>query len=100
MYTFEFADGTTAELTLSFFGLYQLRSKDKSLYERYNKIMTSNSRGNFEELDSVTILYAAYVCANMKNENLMSEEEFIMKCGSDRRAVGAALGHLTNPKKM
>jgi hypothetical protein len=92
---FEFCDGTKTELTLAFYALYQLRAKNKSLYERYNKIMNNK---NPEELEMVTILYTAYVCAHLEEE-VMSEEEFFMACGSDRIALRNALEVLTNPKK-
>lgn len=98
-YDFKFADGSVVQLTLSFYGLYQLRNNHKALYERYNKIMANSAKGNFEELDAVMILYTAYVCANSKNENLMGEEEFVMLCGSDRKAVGNAVQALINAKK-
>ena len=38
-YVFEFEDGTTCEMTLSFYALYLLRAKNKNLYLRYNKTM-------------------------------------------------------------
>lgn len=99
-YDFELADGTSAVLTLAFYKLYQLRSKHKGLYERYNKIMTSNAKGNTpDELDTITVLYVAYVCANMDKDDLMDEETFMMQCGSDRKAVNDAVTHLINPKK-
>lgn len=98
-YTFKLSDDTEVTMTLAFYMLYQLRNKNKPLYERYNKIMSSNSRNNFDELDTITILYTAYVCANMANDELLSEDDFMMLCGSDRKAVGDALGHLLNPKK-
>ena len=98
---FELADGTTVKLTLAFYMIYQLKAKDKSLYERYNKAMvkvSSNDHKNFDELESITILYTAYVCANLNDENRMSEEEFMILCGSDRIAVNEALTKLVNPK--
>lgn len=98
-YDFELADGNVVKMTLTFYALYQLRSKNKALYERYNRCISNTSKGNLDELDTITILYAAYVCANVNDENLMGEEEFIMLCGSDRTAVGNALGALINPKK-
>jgi hypothetical protein len=97
-YTFEFEDGTTAEMTLTFYALYQLKSRDKGLYERYNKAMNTIGTGKGDELDSLTLLYVAYVCANFKAENLMTEEEFIIKCGCDRAAIGKAAKALTSPK--
>lgn len=98
-YDFELADGSIVKLTLAFYALYQLKAKNKSLYERYNKIMANNAKGGFEELDSIAVLYTAYVCANMSSEDLMSEEDFMMLCGTDRMAVNKAMEHLTNPKK-
>lgn len=102
-YTFTFEDGTTAELTLAFYALYMLKAKNKSLYERYGGAMArmgNQKNERFDELDAITILYTAYVCANLDEfESLMSEEEFIVKCGSDRIAVANAVRDLTQPKK-
>lgn len=96
---FEFCDGTKVKLTLTFYALYQLKSKNKALYNRYNQAMNNSSSGGYDELEMITILYVAYMCANMNEENILSEEEFIMNCGSDRVAVANAVKELTNPKK-
>lgn len=102
-YTFEFQDGTTAEMTLAFYALYMLRAKNRSLYERYNAAMNrmgDQKKGGYDELDTIVVLYTAYLCANLNNlEAAMSEEEFLMKCGSDRVSVGRAVRMLTQPKK-
>lgn len=98
-YEFTLEDGEVVKMSLTFYALYQLRGKNKSLYERYNRCLANTSKGVLDELDTITVLYAAYVCANLDAENLMSEEEFIMRCGSDRNAVGTAIGALINPKK-
>lgn len=97
-YTFEFEDGTTAEMTLTFYALLQLKSRDKSLYDRYNKAFNAVGTGKGDELDSLTLLYVAYVCANYKEGNLMTEEEFVIKCGCDRLAVSKAARALTTAK--
>lgn len=96
--TFYFEDGTSCEMTLYFYALYQLRSKNKALYDRYNRIMTSMNKGTYEELDMITILYVAYLCASPSEP--MTEEEFIIKCGCDRKAVGKAYRELTTAKKQ
>lgn len=97
-YDFELADESTVKLTLTFYALYQLKRKNKPLYERYNKIMVNQSKGNYDELENIEILYTAYLCANMSCDNLLTEEEFIMLCGTDRQAIGRALEHLLKPK--
>lgn len=101
-YTFTFCDGTTATMTLTFYALYRLKSNNKALYDRYNRTMQTIGSGKGDELDSLTLLYIAYVCANANDDSsasdLMSEEEFIIKCGSDREAIGKAAQALTAPK--
>ena len=100
-YDFELADGTKVKLTLAFYALYLLKSKNKSLYERYNKAMVkvSDKKSDYDELETIVILYTAYVCANMNEEKMLSEEEFMILCGSDRVAVNNAVEHLITPKK-
>ena len=97
IYEFEFFDGTTTELTLAFYKLYQLRAKKKSLYDRYMKIM-SNKKDS-DEFELIEVLYIAYICAHMDEDNPMSFEEFMYKCGSDRKAAMDAVRELTRPKK-
>lgn len=99
-YDYELADGTTVKMTLAFYKLLQLKNKNKSLYERYNKAMVKQAKGEYDELDNITLLYAAYVCENLEQSDLLSEEDFFMLCGSDREQVGKALQQLTNPKKI
>lgn len=95
---FEFCDGTKTKLTLAFYYLYKLRSNHKNLYDRYNKIMQETDGKNFDILDMVTVCYVAYMCAHVDEENVMSEEEFMMLCGSDMTVIGKAVKALINPK--
>lgn len=95
---FKFEDGDSVKMTLAFYALYQLKSINKGLYDRYNKIMT---KGASEELEMITVLYAAYICANIADiANCMSEEDFLIKCGSDRFAIKDATEKLIKPKKQ
>lgn len=95
--TYEFFDGDTVEMTLSFYKLYQLRAKRPRLYERYSKTMAKKEN---DDLDLIVILYTAYACANLDNlDNLMTEEEFMIKCGSDRRTANNIATQLLYPKK-
>lgn len=94
---FELNTGEKVQLTLMFYNLYQLKPKNKSLYERYNKIMTTGPK---EELDNVVILYTAYMCANLSDiENCMSEIDFMKAMPVDREYVTDTLEQLIKPKK-
>lgn len=97
-YTFEFYDGTECQMTLAFIYLKKLSSKNKTLYDRCQKVMANGAK---DEFDTLTVLYAAYMCANMESgETLLTEDEFIEKCGCDRQAIMTALQTMTNPKKQ
>ena len=91
---FELVTGEIVPMTLTFYAVYQLKNKNKHLYDRYNKVMT---KGAQDEFDMITVLYTAYCCANAEP---MSEEDFIMALGSDRNAVVQAIQTLTQPKKQ
>lgn len=95
-YTFEFYDGSTCQMTLAFIQLKRLASKNKPLYDRCQKVMAN---GGKDEFDTLTVLYAAYMCANMDSENILTEDEFIEKCGCDRQALMDAMEAMTTPKK-
>lgn len=99
-YEFPLEDGSTVKLTLAFYYLYQLRSNNRGLYDRYNKIIQNTKENEFDILDMVTICYVGYMCANLNAENVLSEEEFYMLCGSDMRNVSKAVSYLLNPKKQ
>lgn len=94
---FEFCDGTKTELTLAFIKLYELRAKNKAQYEKYSKIM---SKGTTDELETITVLYTAYLCAHLGEEGLLTEMEFVELCGSDRLAAQNAAYSLIRPKKQ
>ena len=97
VYNFELADGTTVQMTLRYFNLYQLKSKNKQAYAKYNKIMI---KGPEEELENVTILYTAYLCANLdKIDECMTEMEFLQRMPEDREYIGEILQSLINSKK-
>ena len=99
-YNYPLADGTTVPMTLTFYALYQLKAKNESLYKRYNRVLSEQASKNYvyDELDNMTVLYTAYCCANINSENMMSEEDFLASCGSNRKAVGEAIKALLAPK--
>lgn len=95
---FEFFDGTKEKMTLFFYALYKLKNKKPELYKRYNEVMAKQKKGRYDDLEMITILYTAYACANVDKE-LMSEEEFMYKCGADRNQVANTVNELLTPKK-
>lgn len=68
-------NGKEVELALNFASLYKIRGLKKDAYDRYNKVIMKGTEDTF---DTVTILYTAYLCANVDNlENCMGEIEFM-----------------------
>lgn len=94
---FELEDGTKIQLTLAFYKIYQLKNKKKDIYEKYNKIML---KGPQEEVDMVTILYTAYLCANIdKIEECMTEIQFMQAIPQNRMAMREVIDALQGIKK-
>ena len=92
----EFFDGSTVKCTLAMYRLKQLASKNKKLYETAMKVL---GKGTDDVFESIRVIYAAYICANMDSEELMTEDEFVMMCGSDYTGINMTVSALINPKK-
>lgn len=94
---FELNDGEKINLVINFSLLYQLRSKNKSIYDKYSKTILVGSEDLF---DFIQIIYVAYLCANIDSlENCMSFDTFIEKMPNDVRKIAEVAGELTQPKK-
>lgn len=91
----ELCDGSIAKCTFSMYRLQLLRNKNKALAEHAIRVITKGTEDVFEILKAV---YAAYVCANMDEENLLTEEEFTIACGSDFIGVMQAFRQMVDPK--
>ena len=95
----ELETGEVVRATLTFYYLYKLKTSEKGLYKRYNAIM---NKGPQDEFDNITILYTAYMCAQIAEDavdDAMSEEEFMASLSPDREYMGELLQLLVNPKK-
>lgn len=77
LYDMKLNDGTEVQMTLAFGRLYKLRQRRPEAYGKYNEIAMNGMK---DELDFVSYLYAAYLCANIDNlAQCMGEEEFLEK---------------------
>ena len=96
---FEMESGKVA-MTLQMYAIYQLRSKNKSIYDDYNRITTKGATDG--DLDIATVLYAAYTCACIargENDRYGSFEAFLKDMPSDREAMRSAYQAMVAPKK-
>lgn len=94
-YEIKLLNGEKVNLSLTFARLYMLRAKDKALYEKYNRMITKESR---DEIDSIFIIYVAYVCTRLDEEH-MSFNEFLEVAPFDRAVIGDAILTLLTPSK-
>lgn len=96
---FELEDGAKIQLTLNFARLLQLRSKRKSVYEKYTNALAG--KGDAFE-NSLITLYTAYLCANIEkldNSEIMDFNTFIDAIPQNFMTVNAIVDKLINPKK-
>lgn len=90
-------NGEVVNLTLNFAALYKLRSIKKDLYDKYNKIIMTGAADLF---DTVTVLYTAYLCANINDvDACMEYEAFLEKLPYTPRELVSKANELVSPKK-
>ncbi|MGN1156178.1 MAG: hypothetical protein ACI4TK_08380 [Agathobacter sp.] len=91
-------DGKEIKVTLSFYRLYQMRTKWPEQYEKYFKITENDVEDDF---DVITMIYIAYLCANIEKEakDLMSYEEFIINLRFDREDLYRCFKEISVEKK-
>ena len=93
----ELIDGNVVKLTLNFARLLKVKNDNPKMYERFMKVLQSQ---NFDVVfDSLTVLYTGYLCANIGNESILSEEEFIELVPFDLEVINVAAGKLIQSKK-
>ena len=91
-------NGDTVKLTLAFAMLKALEAKNPDLVSRYYKT-AQKKESEFRDLDMVTIIYTAYACTNLDNEDALDEEVFTILMGSDRLSMQWLSNRLMGAKK-
>ena len=95
----ELQDGTKIQLTLNFSRLLQLRSKRKSVYEKYTNALAG--KGDAFE-NSLVAIYTAYLCANIEkidSNEVMDFDTFIDAIPQNFITINTVVDQLMNPKK-
>lgn len=99
---YKFPNGETIKCTVAFKFLLKLREQNKKIYKKLNDGILN---GIGEDLmDSVSILYGAYICGcyageNGGEESIMNESDFIEKIEDDIAGVFGACLDLISKKK-
>lgn len=66
---YEMVGGIKVKLTLSFYLLKQLETKNPDLIKRYYEAQTKDAKQR-RDSDTITLMYTAYCCANMDDPDL------------------------------
>lgn len=95
----ELQTGEVIKLTLNFARLLQLKNKNQSIYEKYNKILCVGAKDAIE--DTLTVIYVAYLCANIEKDNdeLMNFNKFAEVIPEDFEFINNICQKLVKPKK-
>ena len=94
---FELENGETVKLTLNFARLLQIKSEQPKIYDRFMKVLQNK---DFDIVfDSLTVLYTGYLCANMDEESMLSEDEFMELVPFDLEVINVIAGKLIQGKK-
>ena len=91
-----FCDGSTVECTITMSRVLALANKNKELHKLMSRLISKGSEDIFE---MIRFVYGAYLCANIHDEHVFTEAEFMDKCGDDYHGIGKTMRALLNPKK-
>lgn len=96
----EMEDGEVLKLTLTYIALLKMKKRFPEEYSEYNRIMTHGAK---DELDSMYVLYAGYLCGLVMQGQEIDEadtyEDFLCRMTPDREYTTQILKKLVNPKK-
>lgn len=67
----------TVKLSLNFKGLLKIKSNYSEEYEDFNKVVTGSRRGDADFFEVLSVIYVAYLCANLDNKDRYTKEEFL-----------------------
>lgn len=74
---FPLTNGEKVKLTLNFKLLLKLKSNYPEEYDAFNRVVSGASRENGDFFDILSVIYAAYLCANFDNKDKYTKQEFI-----------------------
>ena len=91
----ELTNGEVVKLTLNFAKLLSIKNNREDLYTRFMTIL--NGKDVDIIIDSLTVLYVGYLCAN--SGQVLSEEEFMGLVPFDLELINVMAGNLIMSKK-
>lgn len=90
-------NGETVRLTLNFARLLKIKNEQVKIYDRFMKVLQNK---DFDIVfDSLTVLYTGYLCANMGDESILSEDEFMELVPFDLEVINVIAGNLIQSSK-
>lgn len=90
-------NGETVKLTLNFARLLKIKNEQLKIYDRFMKVLQNK---DFDIVfDSLTVLYTGYLCANMGDESILSEDEFMELVPFDLEVINVIAGNLIQSSK-
>lgn len=93
----ELIDGQTIKMTLNFARLLKVKNDQPQIYDRFMKVLQNK---DFDIIsDSLAVLYVGYLCANVSNESVMTEDEFVELMPFDLELINVKAGQLIQGKK-
>lgn len=93
----ELIDGQIVKMTLNFARLLKIKNDQPNIYDKFMDVL---QKKDFDVIsDSLAVLYAGYLCANIDNESVLSENEFVELIPFDLELINVKAGQLVQGKK-
>lgn len=74
---FKLNNDEVVKLTLNFTLLLKIKNNYPEEYELFNKYVLYGDKKELDFFEIITVIYVAYLCANLDNKNRYTKEEFI-----------------------
>lgn len=74
---FTLNNGEIVKLSLNFKTLLKIKSNYSEEYEAFNKVVTGSRKDDADFFEVLSVIYVAYLCANLDNKDRYTKEEFL-----------------------
>ena len=96
---FKLNNNETVKLTLNFALLLKIKNKYPEEYESFNKVVLYGDKKDIDFFELLSVIYVAYLCANLDNKEKYTKEEFISLVPFDVQLITQTQNRLLGYRK-
>ncbi len=100
LYEITMEDGHKEKVTLNMGALADVSAKNHEMWEKYNSLYKKlQKERSLTELEMAKLIYIAYYCAHVHEDEIMTETEFLHSMTDSRQEIGELFQKLYGVKE-